>query len=567
MIERRLLIRCDGGNLPEIGTGHVRRCLALASELTRFAGTELVFLMQPTSWLERVRSAGFTALAIESGSDANEELVRIASEWEAHVVFLDTLDHSAPAIAALQAGGHIVISMDDPSPSPEADISISPAFPGPGSTHVELDRTVFLDPLAPRADGPADRAILASFGGFDPGGLALRFLRSWMDEPDGSPVLVAVGADCADLPELQKLAEKYEAVQVETDVQLGREIPNSTIAITNGGTTLFMAAANGTPSLSVAQYDHQAGNARRLQQAGATRFLGMEQDIDGELLIRHARELLAKESSREAMSLAGRVLFPGLGKRELAQTLSIVERLEWDSDFFELEIATLHPRRLTPSILRFALDACLSERIDCLYFLADSSHEPTRKLADENGFRAVDERLTFLASTHELPATTHQADVHIRSGKSADGTQLAKIAGTSYGASRYFHDGRFPEERCEQFYRDWIQKSLNGQFDDEVLVAECSGEIAGYISCRANTPNLGSIGLVGLDPNFRGRGIGKSLVKASLQWFKDRDLPRVEVVTQGRNEVARKLYESCGFVLHRVEKWYHNWLDESRNQS
>ncbi len=567
MIERRLLIRCDGGNIPEIGTGHVRRCLALAAELLLCPGTSLVFLMRPTPWLERVRDAGHTVLALDETDDLDEQLVQVARECDVHVVFLDNLDQSVGAIPSLQAEGRIVISMDDPSACPQADISVAPAFPGRASTHVELDRTIFLDPLRARSGGGACADILASFGGYDPGGLALKFLRAWCQRPSETSVLVALGSECPDLTALQEIAEDSENVEVATEIDLVQALSQAELAITNGGTTLFLAAALGTPSLCVAQYPHQTANSRRVEVAGATRYLGAAQDFDPLKLVDQARDLLADPSRREAMSFAGRVLFPGLGKRELAQTLSVVERLEWDSNFFGMEIATLHPRRLTERILLFAEKACRAVSIQCLYFLADGSHEPTRVLAEQHGFRAVDDRLTYLRTTEDLPQAAPPPGVEIRTGLAADGAQLAQIAGTSYGASRYFHDGRFPKERCEQFYRDWIQKSLEGRFDDEVLVAVCEGQVAGYISCRANTANLGSIGLVGLDADFRARGIGSSLVQASLTWFEERDIPRIEVVTQGRNVAAQKLYESCGFVLHRVEKWYHNWLDEDRNQA
>ena len=61
-------------------------------------------------------------------------------------------------------------------------------------------------------------------------------------------------------------------------------------------------------------------------------------------------------AARASLSHAGRQAFPGLGLRDALQTLTLVERLEWDSEFFGVPIATLHPRRLTEGILRFALE-------------------------------------------------------------------------------------------------------------------------------------------------------------------------------------------------------------------
>jgi hypothetical protein len=34
----------------------------------------------------------------------------------------------------------------------------------------------------------------------------------------------------------------------------------------------------------------------------------------------------------------------------------------------------------------------------------------------------------------------------------------------------------------------------------------------------------------------------------------------VNVVTQGRNSKAQRLYERCGFLTRSVQLWYHRWF-------
>ena len=47
---------------------------------------------------------------------------------------------------------------------------------------------------------------------------------------------------------------------------------------------------------------------------------------------------------------------------------------------------------------------------------------------------------------------------------------------------------------------------------------------------------------------------------AALAWFSESGVRDVQVVTQGRNRAALRLYQRCGFVIEAVELWYHRWF-------
>jgi RimJ/RimL family protein N-acetyltransferase len=48
----------------------------------------------------------------------------------------------------------------------------------------------------------------------------------------------------------------------------------------------------------------------------------------------------------------------------------------------------------------------------------------------------------------------------------------------------------------------------------------------------------------------------------ALQWFADQGMDSMEVVTQGRNVAAQRLYQKCGFATKEVQLWYHHWFGE-----
>ena len=132
--------------------------------------------------------------------------------------------------------------------------------------------------------------------------------------------------------------------------------------------------------------------------------------------------------------------------------------LPWDSSFFGMRIGRLKGARLSEQSLSEALDWCRSEEIDCLYFLADSDHAETLRLAENNSFRFVDIRMT-LTLVH-LPEENHHNAAHgVRLFKDADLDSLKAIARQSHADSRFYFDGRFPRERCDGLFETWIERS------------------------------------------------------------------------------------------------------------
>jgi dTDP-4-amino-4,6-dideoxy-D-galactose acyltransferase len=232
----------------------------------------------------------------------------------------------------------------------------------------------------------------------------------------------------------------------------------------------------------------------------------------------------------------------------------IGEYLEWDTQFFGVRIGRLTGHRLTRERVTEAQSWCRVNQIDCLYFLADSDDAATVTLAEANGFRLVDIRVTF---ERPLPKET-EATPAIRAFRAEDGPRIREIARVSHRDSRFYYDPRFPESRCDALYEAWIERSAGG-WADAVLVAERDGVPAGYLSCHLSGP-AGSIGLVAVAPEWQGRGLGKQLIHASLEYFRRHGTTRATVVTQGRNLSSQRLYQRCGFVTQAMQLWYHRWF-------
>lgn len=234
----------------------------------------------------------------------------------------------------------------------------------------------------------------------------------------------------------------------------------------------------------------------------------------------------------------------------------ICQVLDWDTAFFGQRIARVHGNRLDETRVRDILVWCVDQRIDCLYFLADSADGQTSRLAETYGFHLMDIRVTLEARLDKLPPRSPSSI--IRPGTPDDLDALRLVARSNHQDSRFYYDPGFSRERCDALYETWLEKSFHG-YADIVLAADLDGQAVGYITCK-NTANGGDIGLLGVSADYRGRGLGRLLIDAALDWCAAQGHERVSVVTQGRNANAQRTYQRCGFLTQRVELWYHRWF-------
>jgi mycothiol synthase len=67
--------------------------------------------------------------------------------------------------------------------------------------------------------------------------------------------------------------------------------------------------------------------------------------------------------------------------------------------------------------------------------------------------------------------------------------------------------------------------------------------------------------MLGVDPDYRGRGIGKRALLAGLAHLKSKGIQVAGLTVDSQNAVAYALYESCGFQFSSAGAWYEKTLD------
>jgi ribosomal protein S18 acetylase RimI-like enzyme len=152
-------------------------------------------------------------------------------------------------------------------------------------------------------------------------------------------------------------------------------------------------------------------------------------------------------------------------------------------------------------------------------------------------------------------------DVIIRRATRADEATLGRLGALLVTTHHDFDPKRFvaATRRTERGYGSFLGSQLE-EPDVAVLVAEKNGAVIGYAYAGVEASDYMSLrGPAGVlhdvlvDPEHRGRGVGRRLLDAALAFLRSRGAPRVVLSTAARNAPAQRLFERAGFRQTMIE--------------
>lgn len=106
------------------------------------------------------------------------------------------------------------------------------------------------------------------------------------------------------------------------------------------------------------------------------------------------------------------------------------------------------------------------------------------------------------------------------------------------------------------------QKQQQPWFDPKgLLLYKKEKQLGGFCWMKIDnflfqTYSIGEIYILGVDPGFQGKGVGKTLIKAGLNWLKEHGVSIATLYVDIENKRAIALYESLGFTHHHTDRAY-----------
>lgn len=224
-----------------------------------------------------------------------------------------------------------------------------------------------------------------------------------------------------------------------------------------------------------------------------------------------------------------------------------LSRLNWDSDFFGLNIGKLVLSG-EDDLLKFNIDVFVN--YDMVYIFVNHGYN-----MPDVGANLVDCRVIYRKSIVCSVESNSNVIIFPENKPSQDLYALALQSGEY---SRFRLDDKMPAGSYEKLYRRWIEQSVSKVMANDVLCYYYNGKIVGMVTVVVKD-NVGSIGLVAVDSSCRGLGIGSALLESVDSYLFGKGVYVVEVATQLDNTKACSWYEKNGYVVDSMTDIYHWW--------
>lgn len=232
-----------------------------------------------------------------------------------------------------------------------------------------------------------------------------------------------------------------------------------------------------------------------------------------------------------------------------------IEILNWDSNFFNIKVSRINEIISDQVQLENILIELKRLGIELSYYSAPNPLDNFELPSDFYEFNLVDKKTTYLKKIEKV-------DIHNKLVSEYDADypddKLINLAIQSGIYSRFNVDKKIGRKNYEKLYEEWIINSVNKKLAKKVLVYKEESGIIGFITLGVKNM-IADIGIIAVDSDYRGQGIGKILMAAAENWFANNHYNQIQVVTQGDNLPACKLYETSGYKVTRMEYFYHLW--------
>lgn len=109
--------------------------------------------------------------------------------------------------------------------------------------------------------------------------------------------------------------------------------------------------------------------------------------------------------------------------------------------------------------------------------------------------------------------------------------------------------------------------NLSSCSPEDVILTYQEDEIIGYCWTEvindeeAGGGRAGRISMIGTDPDFRGKGVGKRVLLAGLTHLKNKGMRVTELTVDSENKAACALYRFVGFEVLTSSLWYEKVID------
>jgi len=173
------------------------------------------------------------------------------------------------------------------------------------------------------------------------------------------------------------------------------------------------------------------------------------------------------------------------------------------------------------------------------------------QLLEQMGFTKVRTYLEMLWSQDELAHVKLPDGYSVRSFQQGDAALLTSVQNDAFTGSWGF----CPNTENQIEYRTHM---ANTSMDGIVFLFEADSP-AGYcwtVRVPAENGVRGMIGMIGVVPGYRGKGVSRHVLHAGMKYLRSIGLAEIGLEVDGNNDPAVRLYTSTGFKVTGERHWF-----------
>lgn len=338
-MKKRVVFRVDG--YPELGLGHITRCLSLAERLKEKNIIPIFLIKNYPEPVKEILNNGYNLKVIPRKLNEKEEInlvLKTLKSLEPKVIITDMPYVSDDYLKALKNTMSLLASIDDlGSKNFSSDMVIAGYLSSRlktynlsprsklylGVRYLILRKEFETAHRTKRKIKEKANKVLVALGGADWENLTLKVAQALNDIKKELEITIVQGSLYQHREKLKTfLIKSKQDFLVKLNVRNMAELMlSSDIAFTAGGETSYELAATGTPSINISQQQHQVINAEEEAKKGFSVNLGLGKQVSKKKILETVENLLEDYELRQAMSRKGKQLIDAKGAGRVAEII------------------------------------------------------------------------------------------------------------------------------------------------------------------------------------------------------------------------------------------------------
>ncbi len=317
---------------PEVGAGHILRCLALAEAMP---APVTIFTDPGHGWVGRIAATGCDEVC-ETEADGMTACTEAARTGAVDAVLVDGYGFHDADIRTV-AATVFTAEIDDLLQPPRTAVVINPGADGDTAAYGSTRSLMLCGPryallghryaqahaeACAAIPSEAVRSVLVSMGARDSADATSMAIDACRQVDRQMPVTVVMGRAATHLPKVRSWAESDPVLTLLVDHDdMASLYLTHDLAIGAGGVSLLERMCCGLPTIAVRQAANQRRNIDAAAAAGAVHDVGCPDTATATALAEALSGLISDHSRRNAMRNAGLAMVDGNGVHRVAERL------------------------------------------------------------------------------------------------------------------------------------------------------------------------------------------------------------------------------------------------------